>query len=159
MTTLRCITVKHPWAYATVVDDEFRKDVENRSRGAIGWRHRGLTGLHAGAGWSERGANDRRIIDLLGGRPERDDPRFHYRAVIGVFELADVHVASQCCDPWGEDEYVQADGTMVHQVTHLLLDDMMRLPTPVPCNGKLGIWHPSRPIEAAIEQQLWAESR
>lgn len=158
MTTLRCITIKQPWALATVFPSEDRKDIENRSRGAIGWKHRGLTVVHAGAGWSERGANDPRIIDLLGGRPERDDPRFHYKAAIGVFELADIHVASGCCEPWGEHEYVQADGSMVLEVTHLLLDDMMMLPNPVPCDGKLGIWWPSRPVEAAIEQQLWADS-
>lgn len=159
MTTLRCVTIKQPWAFATVIDHPDRKTIENRSRGAIGWKHLGLTVVHAGLGWSERGAQDPRITELLGGVPERDDPRLVYGAAIGVFDLADVHVASGCCKPWGEQEYRQADGSMVRQVTHLALEDMVRLERPVSCKGKLGLWFPPRPVEAAIEQQLWASTR
>lgn len=155
MTTLRAITVKHPWALATIVDDRDRKTIENRSRGAVGWKHKGLTILHAGLGWSERGAQDPRIINLLGGVPERDDPRFVYGAAIGVFDLADIHPASRCCKPWGEDQYLDADGNLQRSVTHLVIDDMARLEQPVPCKGKLGLWFPSRQVEATIEQQLW----
>ena len=159
MSTLRCLTVKQPWALALIVPFNDKKNVENRSHGASGWRHRGLTVVHAGGGWSERGAADRRVIDLLGVTPVPDDPRFDFMAAIGVADLTDVHPAAQCCEPWGEQKYVQADGTVVHQVTHLVFEDAVMLAHPVSCKGRLGLWRPTRVVEATIEQQLWAARR
>lgn len=53
---VKVLTVRQPWAWAIAYGG---KDVENRT---TLWRYRGWVLTHAGAGWSDRGEHDPRII-------------------------------------------------------------------------------------------------
>lgn len=135
MTVCRAITIREPWCSA-VVDGV--KPVENRRRG-FPLYYRGLVLAHSSLKWSERGAEDPRILIEY----EPDPALFVFGAVIGQVDLADVHPDTGCCRPWGESEYVEKDGTVVTGLIHLVFEDAQRYGEPVPARGALGLWQPS----------------
>lgn len=155
---MKCLTVKEPWASAIRAG---RKVIENRTTGALGWSYRGLLGIHASAGWSPRGAEDARVREWWHGagweaRPPLDATMFSQtvRRVIAVVDLVDVHLDADCCRPWGESEFVDAHGITRRGVVHLVFENIRPLDEPIFAKGRLGLWWPTRPVEASIEREL-----
>lgn len=145
---MKALTVKQPWAWAIFNG----KDVENRT---TMWKYRGPLAIHAGAGWSDRGASSPLIVNASAkvGGPEtyhsfgdpfvvEQDRCFEFGVILGTVDLVDVHVATpRCCESlWAEDQYVQADGVVRRQITHLLLENPKQLDVPIRATGKLGLW-------------------
>lgn len=152
----RAVTIKHPWALAVA---DGIKPIENRKRGFPRW-HRGLVMIHAGAGWSKRGAADDRIARWWGDRlgftdgfavnPMPNPDFFVRKAVIAVAELADVHEDGGCCRPWGESGYTESHGVEVTRVLHLVFEDVVPLTAPVAAKGQLGLWTPGADLIEAV---------
>jgi hypothetical protein len=146
MTDVRAITVKQPWAWAIALGG---KTVENRSRGTS---YRGTLLIHAGKGWSERGASDVRVLTAW--RDPWHDQRHlvvapelvPLGAVIAVAQLVDSHPDADCCRPWGESEYSETSGRRRTVVHHLVLENVVPLAEPVPCPGALGLWRPPHDV-------------
>jgi hypothetical protein len=166
VTTTRAITVRQPWAWAIA---EGGKLVENRSRGT---RHRGPLLIHAGVGWSTRGASDARLgaafgvawgltypEDHTGPYVREEGPAFYRGRVIAVAELVDSHPASGCCAPWGEQSYAEAGGKAVTTVHHLVLEDVRPLAFPVTARGQLGLWTPAPEVLDAVHRVLTAPTQ
>lgn len=152
--------MRQPWAWAIAEADEHptvAKVTENRTGGPNRWRYRGPLLVHAGLGWSDRGADSELVKSLyvqgatwgMVGRLQRE--AFTFGAVLCVAELADAHPAAGCCEPWGEQHYVDATGRLRTDVVHLVLEDVRRLPEPIPCTGRLGLWHPSPELAATVQ--------
>lgn len=144
---LKLISVRQPWASAIASG---AKLVENRSKG-FPKSYRGLLGIHAAQAWSHRGSRDPRIRELWPEGTYVDLPR---GAVIAFAELVDVHPAAGCCAPWGEESYHAATGGLEREVTHLLLEDVQRLATPIPARGALGLWTPDDDLALELEHAL-----
>lgn len=154
MSDVRAITVKQPWAWAIARGG---KMIENRSQGT---KYRGPLLVHAGKAWSDRGAADGRVRAAWPGREAAPlarsvcvvgadralHPVFHSGAVIAVAQLVDSHPDAGCCRPWGESSYTEAGGRERTAVHHLVLEDVVALPEPVPCRGALGLWRPSADV-------------
>lgn len=164
MTDLRAITIRQPWAAAVACG---AKTVENRKRGFPTW-YRGPLLIHAGAGWSKRGASDPRVVELAYERgwsveqvdddPTRvlaQQPALRRKSALAVADLVDVHHAEEgCCDtPWAEYVYTGSDGVVVESVSHLVLADTVALPEPVECIGRLGLWNPDPLLIAMVQLQ------
>lgn len=138
---IKAITVQQPWAWAIAAAsvDPLAKLVENRGRNTT---HRGPVAILAGKRWSERGQWDRRVIAAAFCARSRGEVRYAwdvlggsgltFGAVIAVADLVDTHPAAGCCKPWGDDEYPGAS-----QVWHWRLENVRRLPDPVPAAGAL----------------------
>lgn len=155
--TWHCLSVREPWASAIVLG---HKTIENRSHG-FAKKFRGRLYIHAGSGWSPRGACDPRILEAfdgcdpdsnpllpgIGGVVPRGAPFFSSSAIIGHVEVIDIHeecgcVDSGACWPWGETEYTESGGRRRGGLTHLVLEDAVAF-TPDemwPARGRLGIW-------------------
>lgn len=139
---MKAITVRQPWAWAIV---EAGKLIENRSRGTS---YRGPLAIHAGRTWSERGADDPRVVvpwatanDLrLVDVEHVDSAGLAVGAIIGVADLVDVHPDAGCCRPWGESSYEEAGGRTISTVHHLVLENALPLRGPLDCRGALGLW-------------------
>lgn len=156
---MKGITIRQPWAWAVVLGS---KNVENRQAG-FPKRYRGPVAIHSALGWSDRGQRDTRIRALAstrfdgsyphlrwdGARPGEDGP-FVRGHIIGVAELVDVHPASGCCEPWGEDSYSMNGGRVVTNVAHLLLENARQLDDPIPYRGALGLWNVPDEIATAL---------
>lgn len=151
----RVLTVRQPWASCIVPGG---KEIENRATTSARWKWRGPLAIHAGAGWSPRGAADERVRSFFGqpglGRGSRRwaldqgvseaTKVFPMSAVVSIAVVDDIHVASGCHRPWGEDRYVRANGTVQTDVAHLHLVHVVELPEPIPyVYGGLGLRKPS----------------
>jgi hypothetical protein len=167
---MRAITVQQPWAWAIATG---HKTVENRGSG--GWPA-DTYAVHAGRRWSARGAHDERMIDaaivdggadpadpdlartrvdlVRRGLPRTDVARFTPGAVIAVVRVVDVHHDDGCCRPWGESLYPEAAGRIRTEVWHLVLEDPVALPHPVPCPGQLGPWNLPTDCATRVLDQL-----
>mgnify|MGYP000085348797 CR=1 FL=1 len=168
---MRALTVRQPWAEAIACG---AKLVENRS---MGTRYRGPLAVHAGKGWAEWGFADERLRELWPdggpmpwqrslGYALRHVPAYHGRPphpflsgrVLAVAELVDVHEAVPtesgegcCCEPWGELRYAASDGRVRTGVRHWLLEDVVRLPSPVEARGRLGLWTPNPELTVLLQ--------
>lgn len=168
---VRAITVRPPWAQAIAWG---AKTVENRGA-RFPSRYRGPVLIHAGSAWSHRGAADPRVVDTARRAPDPpaywtagaiDSTGVRRSAVLAVADLVDVHPATAACvepgggcDPWGETSYEEAGGRRVEQVTHLVLDEVRRLSSPVDCReGHLGLWRPPPWLVAAVSDRLGSEA-
>lgn len=152
---MRAITVRQPWAWAIAAG---HKLVENRSAGFPA-TYRGPLLIHASKAWSKRGGTDPRIKGRwhglrLGSDLDAVDFRDRLGVVLALAELTDAHPDTGCCRPWGESEYVGSDQQLHRGVLHLLLEDVRRLPEPVPCRGALGLWTPPADVLAVVSDQL-----
>lgn len=151
---MKALTVQQPWAWAVTSG---HATVENRTRL---WKYRGPLAIHAGARPCGRGTTSPLILDAL--RPvltpwEQENRRlftgdhgdlFVHDAIIGVVDLVDVHHASGCCKPWGEQSHVEQSGRL-RAIVHLVLDDP-RPVDPIPCRGRLGLWTLPPEVEAQL---------
>jgi hypothetical protein len=162
---VKALTVQQPWAWAIVHGG---KDVENRTQM---WSYRGPLAIHAGARWSQRGADFDTLqrayavwlgfdqwSGLFGGHTampidpkndDRDRVLIDFGAIIGVVDLVDAHPDADCCHPWGEQSYVEHGGTKRVDIVHLVLDNP-RAVDPIPCPGRLGLWNLPPDIEEAL---------
>lgn len=141
---MKAITVRQPWAWAIIHGG---KDVENRTRNLAG-SYRGPLAIHAGARWSDRGAESplvrRAVWDFYGTESPLDEPFRSsesprvFGAIIGVVDLVDVHLETpRCCtSPWAE-RVTRYDDNPLH---HLGVDNPRPLTSPIPCKGRLGLW-------------------
>lgn len=164
----RALTVRRPWSWCIWTGDKL---VENRT---AAWRYRGPLMVHAGVQWSERGAADPLVREvwrrqfpqdpapLVGPRDPTagfGDPGLMAAGHVGaVCWVEDVHPHGPgCCDsPWAEDRYLEAGGKVRTNVHHLVLADVVRLPSPVPARGRLGLWRPDPDLVAAVVAGLRA---
>lgn len=140
---MRAITVRQPWAWAI---EAGHKTVENRTRGT---NYRGPLAIHAGLGWSERGAADPRVKAHKGAT-------WVFGAIIALAELEDSHPDTGCCRPWGESQYTEAGGRTRTVLHHLILHDIRPFKTPVPCRGALGLWTPGPDLLQALTREQTA---
>jgi hypothetical protein len=145
---VRLLTVRHPWAEAIARGDKL---VENRGRG-FPKRYRGLIGIHSAVAPAVHGFLDHRVREL---EPRPLPTTCTFGAVIALADLVDVHPASGCCHPWGEDSYQpnNPEERPVGQVTHLVLERPLRI-TPVPAKGALGLWRPDDDLAVEIAHRL-----
>lgn len=127
---IRALTVRQPWAACIV---SCRKTTENRT-----WStgYRGPVLIHAAQ------AVDTDALQISAQREHMwralgtDPTAAHVRgAVIAVARLVDCHLENHqaCCRPWGETG---------RGIWHWTLRDVLKLPDPVPCKGRLGLWIP-----------------
>lgn len=141
---MKAITVRQPWAWAIAWGG---KTIENRTQQ---FTYRGPLAIHAGAGWSEHGQSDPRVLEALdrvscergAGRVHVGDLAQHAGCIVAVAELVDVHPDAGCCRPWGESTYVEASGRRRTVVRHLVLEEVTALEDPIPVRGALGLWTP-----------------
>lgn len=145
------LTVRNPWAWALAVG---AKNVDNRSNGVS---YRGPLAIHAGLALSERGVADERIWNVW------CQHRYPYGyaglptgAIIAVAELVECHPDTGCCRPWGESQYQEAGGQLRTGIWHWLLEDVRRLPEPVPAIGGLGLRRVPPDVAAAVLAQVAA---
>ncbi|OCB56154.1 hypothetical protein A5722_14760 [Mycobacterium vulneris] len=141
---MKALTVQQPWAWAIF----HGKLIENRTQL---WSYRGPLAIHAGARWSDRGAESPLVADAWrqAGGPLFED--MHMGAILGVVDLVDCHPDAGCCQPWGESAYVEHGGRERRRITHLVLENPRPLPEPIPCKGALGLWTPPADIVAALK--------
>lgn len=150
----RCLSVKQPWA-DPIVDG--LKPIENRSHGFTR-KFRGRLLIASSKGWSNRGAHDQRVqaayppdgmnsrgyalrhVPAYGGFPPHP---FTGGAILGSVEVVDIHDDCECCRPWGESEYDEANGRTRRGLVHLVFEDARRLKVPVRVSGRLGLWIPT----------------
>lgn len=166
---MKALTVKLPWSWAIYVG---AKLVENRSQPT---RYRGPLAIHAGAGWSERGAADPRVLAewrkaawdklaMADGALDATSFAIYFRRVLAVADLVDCHEAQPlprldgthgcCCEPWGEARYVESGGRTRTVVFHYVLENVRRIPNPPEYRGRLGLWNVPEEVAAQVTQQL-----
>lgn len=168
---MKAITIQQPWAWAVIHGG---KDIENRTRigtwrSAIGQR----IAVHAGKRWSDRGGESDLIrsamLSWLNAQqraagwvdPAEHPDRFQFGAIIGTVRVVDVHPTEECCQPWGESSYRQADGTLRQgylDIAHLVLAEP-RPCDPTPCRGALGLWTVPADIAAELSALVVQEDR
>lgn len=151
---LRALTVRQPWAEAII---DGHKAIENRSQG-FPKGYRGPLLLHTAKGWSVRGQRDPRIRAAYGVAHRVDAEPFDAMtrgSVIGVVGVEDIHPASGCCEPWGEETYPPAnpEARPPGTVTHLVLAQPVRI-GPVPARGALGLWAPDDDLRVEVAHGL-----
>lgn len=173
---MRAITVRQPWAWATIHGG---KDVENRGRNIAG-SYRGPIAIHAGKSVDDlEDIYDPRVAEELNRAATVDRPtvgdHMTFGAIIGLVDLVGVHESDRC---WAagygrvRDMYLNnraafdalpdsgAGGVagkvrpcspwaMVNQF-HLVLANPRPLPEPIPCRGALGLWTVPRAAEERI---------
>lgn len=151
---MKAITVQPPWSQAIA---DGHKVIENR-KAAPAWR--GEFFVHAGARWSPRGAEFRHLADIyeretISRRRVVDPAFFTFGAVVAVATLVDAHPAGGCCRPWGEDQCEEHPSGRVVRPVHLVLEDIRKIPEPVPCRGALPLgWTVPPDVEALVLHQL-----
>jgi hypothetical protein len=152
---MKAITIRQPWAWAIATG---AKTIENRTRGTA---YRGPLAIHAGKGWSYRGA-DSPLIQLAHGHRmfSRDDLHivpmpnrelFPTGAVVAVAELVDSHPDTGCCRPWGESQYQEAGGRTRTVIHHLVLEQIRPVSPPLIARGALGLWTPDSDLLDALK--------
>ncbi len=167
---LRGITVRQPWAEAIAAGSKL---VENRGAG-FPKNYRGDVLIHASKQWSDRGQRDTRVRSVwvtgqtdharaccfalrhgvaYGGRPMHP---FVGGAVLAIAEIVDIHPDTGCCRPWGESEYVGSDQQLHRGVTHIVLENVRRLPRPLRAKGALGLWKPDPDLLDAVAERAMA---
>lgn len=107
------------------------KDIENR-----GWptKHRGPVWIHAAKRWDSGGW----FVDW-GILPEPEHPT----GIVGLVQLTDVCNGQRCaCSGWA------ADGQYHWRLAN------PRPITPVPCNGRQGLWWPTGELAEQLQQAV-----
>ena len=144
---MRILTVRQPWAWAIIHGG---KDVENRVRNIAG-DYRGPIAIHAGRAYDNQW--DAHPLALIMNHHEgvHEEPqpwRAHLGAIIGVVDLADVHMATPDdlgairCQPKnrtpGAWRSVCSDWAQEANY-HLELANPRPLDEPIPFRGALGL--------------------
>jgi hypothetical protein len=138
---MRALTIRQPWATCIA---EGHKGVENRPHSTP---YRGEVAIHAGLGWADCGAEDRRCRVALG--PDLHESARDRGMIIAVAVLEAPHPAEGCCAPWGDPVYRTARGVDL-PCWHWPLLEVRRLPVPVAAKGALGLWRLSPEQERSV---------
>lgn len=163
-TTLRCLTIQQPWAWAMF----HGRTVEARAQ--LRTTYRGTLAIHASPRWSDEGGGSAqfdaawkkatthgtsaecgRTSRLLTARGE----------IIGLVDLVDVHPeADDCgCQTWGQSARDTHDGRRRRRLTHLVLENPRALKEPIWCKGTAGLWVPPADVAELLEaRELRAET-
>lgn len=156
---MKALTVQQPWAWAIIHGG---KPIENRTQL---WAYRGPLAIHAGARWSQRGAESPLVQNALAPwltaleqqRPldsAEHQALFKFRAIIGLVDVTDTHWSHpHCCDdnPWAEQDYIEHGGRKRVEIAHLVLAHP-RSVIPIECTGRLGLWTPPTDIADQLDQ-------
>ena len=142
---MRALTIRQPWAGCVA---QGHKTVENRPHSTS---YRGEVAIHAGLGWADCGAQDRRCRAVLGA--DIGSLAADRGLILAVALLGEPHRAQGCCGPWGDLVYRTARGSDV-PCWHWPLLNVQRLATPVPAKGALGLWQPSVGLEEGVRAAL-----
>lgn len=112
------LSIRQPWCYRIL---HRGKDIENRT-----WetKYRGWIMVHAGQ------ALDRDAIGDIHSRPSETEALMPRGAILGIVKIADV--TRDDPSPW----FIGPVG--------LVLKCPLRLPSPVECKGRLGLFKPER---------------
>jgi len=147
---MKALTMQQPWAWAIF----HGKNIENRTQL---WTYRGPLAIHAGARWSDRGGESPLVQRVW--RDPHADRDFALTAdvldagaIIGVVELVDCHPDAGCCQPWGEQSYVEHGGRERRRITHLVCENPQPLCDPIPCKGALGLWTPPADVLDRLQE-------
>ncbi len=144
---MRAITVHLPWTYAIA---EGWKPTENRSRTT---KYRGELAIHAGAQWSDQGANDPACRSRWHGpswpaKPPLSPVDFShlFRRIIAIVDVVGCHQAEpltrldgtvgSCCEPWGWLTYHGGKA----RVFHWEFANARRPARTPEMRGRLGLW-------------------
>lgn len=128
---VRGLSVRQPWAHCITTGS---KTIENR-KWATDYRGRLL--IHASRTVDEAAVRHPLVPQALAGCR-----RLPMGAVVAVADLIDCHRCGTACTPWAQPE-----------MHHWVLDRIRPLAHPVPCRGRLQLWHPSRTVLDAIRDQ------
>lgn len=137
---MKALTVQQPWAWAIIHGGKL---IENRTQQ---WQYRGPLAIHAGARWSDRGAESPLVSAAWRAAGDHLLNDTIMGAIIGLVDLVDCHLDAGCCKPWGESAYVEHGGRQRRHIVHLVLENPRPLPDPIPCRGALGLWTPPADI-------------
>jgi hypothetical protein len=170
----KALTVRQPWAVPITWGF---KPVENRTwdprfpvggtfavhagrRDAGGWDQAGAASPLVQAAWQELCEKEDAWVPALIGDARIRPPLVRgleypsllpFQAITALADLAGAHPSSQClhqdpatlrveyCTPWSEADRF-----------HLVLDNVRRLPEPVPCRGMMNFWTVPDDIRAAV---------
>jgi hypothetical protein len=135
---VKAITICQPYAHLIALGE---KPIENRN-----WqtRHRGPILIHAGLSFGWLGEDDRQRF-----------PEMAFGAVVAIAELV-------ACLPylqrraWPERFRALGDHEHANGPWCLVLEDVRRLPAPIPCRGERLIWTP--PADVVTRVQLVLEA-
>lgn len=127
------LSIRQPWAYRIL---HRGKDIENRS-----WetKYRGWIMVHAGQ------ALDKDAIGDIHSRPSEDEALLPRGAILGIVKIAGV--TRDDPSPW----FIGPVG--------LILQHPFRLPSPIPCKGRLGLFKPDRADREKVIAGLLARAR
>lgn len=175
---LRALTVKRPWSYCIA---HLGKGLENREWKRPGvppvCRYRGELFIHAGQGWDPKAAPslfDAGVVGLLAGGT-LSDKREHPAGVIVARCRAVGHIEPVECtmcqgSAFGSLGCMACGGRGVDSVYHgderhcfpdlrwwhggyaLVIADVVALPDPVPCKGRLGVWRVPADVAARLRR-------
>ena len=152
-TTLRCLTIEQPWAWAIF----HGRTIETRAQ--LRTTYRGPVAIHASARWSDRGG----LSDLINGAWKKatthcTTAEYGHTSrlwtargeIVGLADLVDVHeeACGGCCRPWSEAGDVERSGGK--RRTHLVLENPRALAQPIWCKGAPGLWVPPADIAQRI---------
>lgn len=141
LTGVPALTLRVPWSHYVA---HYGKTVENRT-----WKppHNLRTLLiHAGAG------NDPVPPHMV---PAGDLGDPHHSAIVAIAEVDYV------CEASRQSDTVRCgcgDWAMPRQY-HWNLTNVVALPEPVPCHGRLRLWYPDADVRAQVERQVAAWAR
>lgn len=116
---MRALTIRQPWAHAIT---HHHKTIENRTWNT---RHRGPIAIHAATSHNHAAYHDPNITPL--GLTPANLTR---GAITATATLTHTHPDDGECNPWAMPGH-----------WHWLLTDVRPLPEPIPCTGRLGLWH------------------
>jgi len=163
-TTLRCLTIQQPWAWATF----HGRTVEARAQ--LHTTYRGTLAIHASPRWSNDGGSSAQIDAAWKKATTHRTPAEYGRTsrlwtargeIIGLADLVDVHPETDdCgCQTWSQSTRDTHDGPRRRRMTHLVLENPRALQEPIWCKGSSGLWAPPVNIADLIEaQELRAET-
>lgn len=157
---IKGITLLNPWAALVALG---LKKIETRGYGTP---YRGLLAIHASLSVPDE-ARDRlglrafrRALAPIGITRDEDLERLPRGVVVAVAKLVDV-VATDGDDPRlpdvGSDEWVF--GNYAPGRKAWILEDLMRLQTPIPCSGALSIWDCEIDLAAGTARRLGRADR
>lgn len=163
-TTLRCLMIPQPWAWATF----HGRTVEARAH--LRTTYRGTLAIHASPRWSNEGGSSAQIDAAWKKATTHCTPAEYGRTsrlwtargeIIGLVELVDIHPETDdCgCQTWGQSARDIHDGRRRRRMTHLVLENPRARHEPIWCKGTSGLWVPPADIADRIEaQELRAET-
>lgn len=136
---MKAITICNPYPELILLGE---KPIENRDQPSPWDSYRGPFLIHAGKSRSWMGADDWKRY-----------PNLSWGAIVGSADLvARLHIDSA----WPAEFAHLKDHEHANGPHCLIVQNVKRLPKPVPCRGALGIWTVPTDVEALVREQLKA---